>query len=143
MEIRKTEQSYENYQICHRPAPDPRVKRHLRAFLRAKTGFCSGIRNLGVLPDGCRFFKGRTTGFPHDAARNNSPLATSTQAQGPLTTSADLNEADMSQIINQIDERPVPTQCRRRANFRAALLIRASNPHNRACEIRLWISLDA
>ena len=34
-----------------------------------------------------------------------SPIATSTQAQGPLRASADLNQATMSQIINQLNQR--------------------------------------
>ena len=34
-----------------------------------------------------------------------SPFATSTQAQGPLTASSDLNQATMSQVINQLDQR--------------------------------------
>jgi len=34
-----------------------------------------------------------------------SPVATSTQAQGPLRASADLNQAAMSQIINQLNQR--------------------------------------
>jgi hypothetical protein len=34
-----------------------------------------------------------------------SPVAASTQAQGPLRASADLNQATMSQIINQLNQR--------------------------------------
>jgi hypothetical protein len=34
-----------------------------------------------------------------------SPITTSTQAQGPLRASADLNQAAMSQIINQLNQR--------------------------------------
>jgi hypothetical protein len=34
-----------------------------------------------------------------------SPFATSTQAQGPLSASADLNQTAMSQIINQLNQR--------------------------------------
>ena len=34
-----------------------------------------------------------------------SPIATSTQAQRPLSASADLNQTAMSQIINQLNQR--------------------------------------
>jgi hypothetical protein len=34
-----------------------------------------------------------------------SPFATSPRAQGPLTASSDLNQATMSQIINQLNQR--------------------------------------
>jgi hypothetical protein len=34
-----------------------------------------------------------------------SPVATSTQAQGPLRASADLNQAAMSQIMSQLNQR--------------------------------------
>jgi hypothetical protein len=35
----------------------------------------------------------------------STPTVTSTQAQGPLRSTADLNQASMSQIINQLNQR--------------------------------------
>jgi hypothetical protein len=35
----------------------------------------------------------------------STPTVTSTQAQGPLRSTADVNQASMSQIINQLNQR--------------------------------------
>ena len=37
----------------------------------------------------------------------STPTVTSTQSQGPLRSSADLNQASMSQIINQLNQRQI------------------------------------
>ena len=104
-------------------------------FPSPKTGFCCGISNFGVLPHGCQFFTGGTTGFHHDAARNFAGRDLHTSAR--TSESFGRSESGSHEPDHQSTQSaPVPTQCRRRANFRAAPHVRASNGYNKACEVR-------
>ena len=131
IQIRKTERPHENCQIYHRTEDQPP---HAR-FPPPKAGFCCGIRNLGVLSDGCQLFKGGTTGIHHDAAHNNfavRDLHTSARTSESFGRSESGGHEPDHQSTQSA---PVPTQCRRRAKFRSALRVRASNHYHKACEI--------
>jgi hypothetical protein len=135
----KKRANHENRQICHRTENQPRRAR----YPPPKATFCLGISNLGVLTDSCQLFeggatgfhiKGGTTGFHHEAARNFAGRDLHTSARGFGRSESGSHEPDHQST----QSKPVPTQCRRRANFRAALPVRASNRHNEACEISCW-----
>ena len=127
--IRKTERTHENCQIHHRPEGQPP---HTR-FSSPKAAFCRGICNLGV-PNGFELFEGGTTGFHHDAARNFAGRDLHTSAR----TSERLGRFEPGNYepdYQSTQSAPVPTQRRRRANFRAIPEVHASNHYHKACEI--------
>jgi hypothetical protein len=103
IEIRKTEQSYENYQAAINPATDPRVNRRVRAFLRRRLDSALGFVILACFLTAASSARAEQPDFI-TALPAISPVAASTQAQGPLEASADLNQAAMSQIINQLNQ---------------------------------------
>ena len=82
---------------------DPRVNRHIRAFLRRRLHSAVGFAILACLTASNSSRAGQPVFITTPPAI--SPVATSTQAQGPLRASADLNQAAMSQIINQLNQR--------------------------------------
>jgi hypothetical protein len=101
----------------------------------AKAGFCCGVCNPGVLPLGCQLFEGGTTGVHHDAARTFARHDVHTSARA--SESFHRFESGSHEPNHQsAQSAPVPTQCRRRANFRAALRVRAPNRYHKAWEIR-------
>jgi hypothetical protein len=77
---------------------DPRVNRHVRAFLRRSLDSA-----VAFVISACLLTAASSSSAQQPAFI--TPLATSTQAQGPLRASADLNQATMSQIINQLNQR--------------------------------------
>jgi hypothetical protein len=79
IQIRKNEQPMKIAKSAIDPATEPRINRDVRAILRRRL---VEIRNLGVLPDSCQLFKGGTTGFHHDAARNFAGRELHTSARG-------------------------------------------------------------
>ena len=117
-------------------AIDPaNARRYVRTSLSRKTGFCCGVCNPGVLPVGCQLFEGGTTGVHHDAARNFAGHDVHTSAR--TSESFRRFESGSHEPNHQsAQSAPVPTQCRRRANFRAALRVRAPNRYHKAWEIR-------
>jgi hypothetical protein len=125
---KRPNEHHENCRIHHRPEGQP------PRFSSPRAAFCCGICNLGVLPNGFELFEGRTTGFHHDAARNFG--VRDLHASARTSESFGRSESGNYEPDHQSTQStPVPTQCRRRANFRAALRIRASNHDHKACEI--------
>jgi hypothetical protein len=143
IQIRKNAQNHENRQIYNRPSLRTEDQPRRAHYRPPKATFCFGVRDLGVLPDSCQLFeggttgihaKGGTTGFHHEAARNFAGRDLHTSARGFGQSESGSHEPDHQST----QSKPVPTQCRRRANFRAALPVRTSNRHNEACEISCW-----
>ena len=65
-----------------------------------------------------------------------SPIATSTQAQGPLSASADLNQTAMSQIINQLNQRQFQISAAAAQTSAQRPLFVPRIHYHKACEIR-------
>ena len=85
-------------------ATDPRVDRHVRTSLRRRLDFAVGFLILAGFLSAANFSRAGQPIFITTPPAI-SPVATSTQAQGPLRASADLNQTAMSQIINQLNQR--------------------------------------
>jgi hypothetical protein len=83
---------------------DPRVNRHVRAFLRRSLDSAVAFVILACLLTAASSSRAQQPAFI-TTPPTMSPVATSTQAQEPLRASADLNQATMSQIINQLNQR--------------------------------------
>jgi hypothetical protein len=99
IEIRKTERPMK----IAKSTTDPRVNRHVRAFLRRRLDTAVGFVILACFLTAASSSRAGQPVFI-TAPPIISPFATSTQAQGPLRASAD-NQATMSQIINQLNQR--------------------------------------
>ena len=85
---------------------DPRVTRQVRAFLLRKLDSAVGFIILACFLTAASSSRAQQPAFITTPPAI-SPIATSTQAQGPLSASADLNQAAMSQIINQLNQSQV------------------------------------
>jgi hypothetical protein len=83
---------------------DPRVNHQVRAFLRRRLDSAVGFVILASFLTGANSSRAQQPVFI-TTPPTISPVATSTQAQGPLRASANLNQAAMSQIINQLNQR--------------------------------------
>jgi hypothetical protein len=83
---------------------DPRVNREARAFLRLRLDAAVGFVMLACFLTAASSSRAQQSVFMTTPPAI-SPVATSTQAQGPLRASADLNQAAMSQIMNQLNQR--------------------------------------
>ena len=100
MEIEKLNNPMKITKSAISPAPELKVNRHLRAFLRRRLDSALGFAISACFLTAVGSSRAEEPAFLTTPSAI-SPMATSTQAQA---ASADLNEADMSQIINQIDE---------------------------------------
>ena len=88
--------------------PDISSKRnpHMRTFLCRRLDSALGFVILTcLLMAAAGSLTAEPPAFITTPPAMTSPFATSTQAQGPLTASSDLNQATMSQIINQLNQR--------------------------------------
>ena len=83
---------------------DPRVDRHVRTSLRRRLDSAVGFVILACFLSAAGSSRAGQPAFITTPPAI-SPVTTSTQAQGPLRVSADLNQAAMSQIINQLNQR--------------------------------------
>jgi hypothetical protein len=83
---------------------DPRVNRQVRAFLRLRLDAAVGFAILACFLTAASSSRAQQPVFITTPPAI-SPVATSTQAQGPLRASADLNQAAMSQIMSQLNQR--------------------------------------
>ncbi len=88
-----------------KPTTDPRVNHQVRAFLRRRLDSAVGFVILACFLTAASSSRAQQPAFITTPPTMTSAFATSTQAQGPLTASADLNQATMSQIINQLNQR--------------------------------------
>ncbi len=76
------------------------------------------------------------TGFCHHAACDHSSVAP-VLALGPLSASADLNQAAMSQIINQLNQRQFQLSVAAAQTARSTSDLRAANSHHKTRKIGL------
>ena len=83
-------------------ATDARVNRQVCAFLSRRLDSAVGFIILACFLTAANSAGAEQPNFI--TASCNSPVATSSQAQGPLRASADLNQGAMSQIINQLNQ---------------------------------------
>ena len=87
-----------------RSTTDLRVNRRVRAFLRRRLDSVAGFVTSACFLTAVSFSRAERPAFITTPPAI-SGVTTSTQAQGPLRASADLNQTAMSQIINQLNQR--------------------------------------
>jgi len=130
----KKQATHENRQICHRSSHRTEDQPRRARYPPPKAKFSFEIRNLGVLADSCQLFKGGTTGFHHDAARNFAGRDLHTSAR--TSESFGRSESGSHEPDHQsAQSAAVAAQRRRGANFRSTDRVRASNDHCQTCEI--------
>ena len=83
---------------------NPRLRRHAGVFLRRRLNSALGFVVLACFLTAARSSRAEGPAFITTPS-TISGITTSTQAQGPLRASADLNQAAVSQIIDQLNQR--------------------------------------
>src|SRR5258705_12196871 len=86
------------------PADDPRVNRHVCAYLSRMLDFAVGFIIVACFLTAVSSARAEQPDFI-TALPAIGPVATSSQAQGPLRASTDLGQAAMSQIISELNQR--------------------------------------
>jgi hypothetical protein len=86
------------------PADDPRVNRRVCAFLSRRLASAVGFIIFACFLTAASSARAEQPAFI-TALPAISSVATSSQAQGPLSASTDLGQAAMSQIISELNQR--------------------------------------